>query len=684
MGRGTQTPHRGASGPHPGRTTATHNSDTAPAANDGDPHCTSVPIDQEPKGATPATQAFNKKVKGDLNFDDKDDFYQARKGFIETDDPLTIKDEAGNIVWDLEEYKTFISEDAAADNPDTVNPSLYRNAQLCLINGLFEVVDGIYQVRGYDLSNITFVKGNTGWIVFDPLISAECAKAALNLVNRNLGTRPVVAVIYSHSHIDHFGGAHGVITEEDVKTGKVTVLASEGFVEHAVSENIIAGNVMARRSIYMYGALLPHNAKGGVNSGLGQTVSTGSSGLIVPNDIIRQTGEIRTYDGVKMIFQFTPGTEAPTEMNTYFPDMEALWMAENTTCTMHNILTLRGALVRDALIWASYLTESIELWGKKSKVKFQAHHWPLWGRENIYDYLKKQRDMYKFIHDQSVRLMNKGFIGSEISEQLQLPDVLNKTWTCRGYYGTLSHNSRAVYQRYMGWYNGNPCDLNNLPPEEAAKRYIDYMGGEDVVIAKAQADFDSCDIETNANNYRWVAEVLKHVVFANPDSVKGRALLADTLEQMGYQAESGAWRAEYLQGAHELRNGLPSAEKRAAPDVIKNIEPGMLFDYLGVCLNQEKAAGKVFSITMVYKDLTEIYRLKVENSVLTYTDNGEEPSDVTVVTSRVVLNQVMVGKLDLQDALAANLISIAGSVRILIEFMNMIDRFDMWFNIVTP
>lgn len=686
MVRAARTRNRGGSCPHPGCPSASHNLDTALVANGDDPTPDPTPAIVEPMGPTQATQDFNQKVKNDLNFDDKADFDQANKGFIDTDNPLTIKNENGDIVWDLEEYKTFISDDADADAPDSVNPSLYRNAKLCMINGLFEVIDGIYQVRGYDLSNITFVRGKTGWIVFDPLISAECAKATLDLVNRNLGARPVVAVIYSHSHIDHYGGAHGVISEEDAKTGKVTVLASEGFVEHAVSENVIAGIVMARRSIYMYGALLPRNATGGVNSGLGQTTSTGSSGLIVPNDIIKETGELRTYDGVNMIFQFTPGTEAPTEMNTYFPDMEALWMAENTTCTMHNILTLRGALVRDALKWASYLTESIELWGKKSVVKFQAHHWPLWGRAKIYEYLKKQRDMYKFIHDQSVRLMNKGLIGSEISEQLQLPDALDKTWNCRGYYGTLSHNSRAVYQRYMGWYNGNPSDLNNLPPEEAAKRYIDYMGGEDAVIAKAQADFNCCDINKNPNNYRWVAEVLKHVVFANPDSVDGKSLLASTLEQMRYQAESGAWRAEYLQGAYELRNGIPSSggTETASADTIKNLEPGMLFDYLGVCLNQDKAAGKLFSITIVFKDLSEMYRLKVENSVLTYSDNAEGPSDVTVITSKIVLNQIMVGNLDVQDAIAANLVSIAGNEDTLTDFTDMIDKFEMWFNIVTP
>ena len=403
------------------------------------------------KPATAATIAANQAVQQSLPFNNKEDFANAQKGFIGTPDVLTIKGAKGNMVWDLEAYKTFIGLDKPA--PDTVNPSLWRNAQLNMLNGLFEVTDGIYQVRGYDLSNITFVKTNTGWIVFDPLISPETAKAAYALVTEHLGKRPILAVIYSHSHIDHYGGVRGIVDEADVKSGKVQIIAPEGFTEHAVSENVIAGNAMGRRAVYMYGAVLPRNARGGVNGGLGQTTSSGSSTLILPTLDITKTGQEVDIDGVKMIFQMTPGSEAPAEMNTWFPQKKALWMAENTTNTMHNVLTLRGALVRDPLKWADYIDETIDLWGGEAQVKFQSHHWPEWGNAGIIDYLGKQRDIYKYTHDQSVRLMNMGYTGEEISETIKLPASLENEWSVRGYYGTLRHNSRAVYQRYMGWYD---------------------------------------------------------------------------------------------------------------------------------------------------------------------------------------------------------------------------------------
>ncbi|EKO3978729.1 MBL fold metallo-hydrolase [Vibrio fluvialis] len=631
----------------------------------------------DPKPATQATIDANNAVKQSLPFSDKKDFENAQKGLIAKQDVVTIKNEKGDVVWDLEQYKQYITLNNPA--PDSVNPSLWRNAQLNMINGLFEVTDGIYQVRGYDLSNITFIKGNTGWIVFDPLISQETAKAALDFVNEKLGKRPVVAVVYSHSHIDHFGGVRGIVDEKDVKAGKVKIIASHGFTEHAVSENVIAGNAMGRRAIFMYGALLPRNEFGGVNGGLGQTTSTGIATLIEPTDIIEKTGDEMTVDGVKMVFQYTPGTEAPTEMNTWFPDKKALWMAENSTNTMHNILTLRGAQVRDALKWSGYLQETIEMWGGDVKVKFQSHHWPMWGNADIVEYFKKQRDIYKYTHDQTVRLMNQGYTGEEISEIIKLPKTLENNWSTRGYYGTLRHNSRAVYQRYMGWYDGNPSDLNNLPPTNAAVKYVEYMGGESAAIQKAQADFDK-------GNYRWVAEVLKHVVFANPQSKKGKELLADAYEQLGYQSESGPWRSVYLQGAYELRNGTPSAGgvQTASPDIIKNMPPEMLFDYLAVRILPEKAEGKKFAINLNFTDLDEKYTLYLEDSVLIHTKKQSDKPNVTLTLTKSVLDDVQLGNVTLEKAIANGDIQLKGDKEVFKDFVGMLDRFNFWFNIVTP
>jgi len=637
-----------------------------------------VSTDNKVKPATEATKAANKKVLDSLPFNERSDFEDARRGLIARPDTLTIKDDKGNPVWDLEEYKKYISEDKAA--PDTVNPSLWRNAQLCMEYGLFEVLpDKIYQVRGYDLSNITFIKGNTGWIVYDTLISPETAKAALDLVNQKLGPRPIVTVIHSHSHVDHYGGVRGIINQADVDSGKVKVVAPQAFVEDAVSENVIAGNAMSRRAVYMYGALLPRNAQGGVNGGLGMTVSTGLPTLIIPTDIITTTGQKMTIDGVDLEFQMTPGTEAPTEMNTFFPQFKAMWMAENTTNTMHNLLTLRGAQVRDARIWAKFLDDTIRVYGPNTEIKFQSHHWPMWGRDKIIDYWKKQRDMYKYMHDQSVRLMNEGLVGSEIDEEMQFPPELGNFWPDRGYYGTLKHNTRAVYQRYMGWYDGNPSDLDDLPPQAAAKKYVEYMGGEDAILHKAKKDFDE-------GNYRWTAMVLKHVVFANPDSVNGKNLLADSYEQMGYQAESGPWRSVYLQGAYELRNGVPTAggTDTASPDTINAMPPEMMFDYLAVRLNGPKAAGKKITLNVDFTDLKKQYGLTVENGVLNYADGTIPNADAGLKLTKATMNEIQLGKVKLADAITANNVTVEGNRQSVDEFVGLLDTFQLWFNIVTP
>ncbi|XZG69704.1 alkyl/aryl-sulfatase [Chitinibacteraceae bacterium HSL-7] len=631
----------------------------------------------ESKPATEFTKAANAEVLKELPFSDKQDFEDAQRGFIAKPDTLTIKDAKGNVVWDLEQYKQYIALDKAA--PDSVNPSLWRNAQLNMQYGLFKVTDGIYQVRGFDLSNITFVQGKKGWVVFDPLISPETAKAALDFINQQLGERPVLGVVYSHSHVDHYGGVRGIVNEADVKSGKVKIIAPEHFTEHAVSENVIAGNAMARRAVYMYGALLPRNERGGVNGGLGQTTSTGSPSLLLPNITIKKTGEEVDVDGVKMVFQMTPGTEAPAEMNTWFPQKKALWMAENTTNTMHNILTLRGAQVRDALKWSSFLNETIETWGKDVQVKFQSHHWPKWGNPEINDYFKKQRDVYKYTHDQSVRLMNQGYTGEEISEMIKLPPELNNNWATRGYYGTLRHNSRAVYQRYMGWYNGNPSNLNNLPPADVAKKYVELAGGEAAMIKSARAAFDK-------GEYRWVAEVMKHAVFANPDNSDAKNLLADALEQLGYQAESGPWRSVYLQGAYELRNGVPKAggTQTATPDTIRAMTPDMLFDYLSVRVNPEKAAGKNYAINLNLPDLKQKYTLTMENAVLNYSDKQAAKADVTLTMDKSTLDAIQLKETTLEKAVADGKLKIDGDVATFEDFMRSLDTFNFWFNIVTP
>lgn len=633
-----------------------------------------APISGKP--ATAATKAANAAMLKELPFNDKADFEDAQRGLIAKPETLTIKDANGKVVWDLEAYKKYIGLDKSA--ADTINPSLYRNAQLNMQYGLFKVTDRIYQVRGFDLSNISFIQGDTGWIVIDPLLSVETAKAALDLANEKLGKRPVVAVIYSHSHADHYGGVRGVVNEDDVKSGKVHIYAPEGFTEHAISENVIAGNAMSRRAIYMYGALLPRDERGGVNGGLGQTVSGGTSTLIIPTDLLSKTGTERTVDGIRMVFQMTPGTEAPAEMNTFFPQFKAMWMAENATNTMHNILTLRGAQVRDALKWASYLNETIALYGPATEVKFQSHHWPQWGNAKIIDYWKKQRDLYKYTHDQSVNLMNKGYTGEEISEMIKLPPELENFWPNRGYYGTLRHNSRAVYQRYMGWYDGNPVNLNNLPPVDAAKEYVEYMGGEAAVMKRAKADFDK-------GKYRWTAEVLKQVVFANPNSKAGKELLADSLEQLGYQAESGPWRGVYLMGAYELRHGVPSAGglNTASPDTIRAMPPEMLFEYLAVRLNGPKAAGKKIHLNIDFTDLHKQYGVSVENAVMNY-GTPLRQADVTLTMTKATLDAVQLKEMTMDQAISSGALKIQGNRAAFTEFMGLLDTFPFWFNIVTP
>jgi len=629
------------------------------------------------KPATEATRRANAAMAKQLDFNDKQDFEDAKRGLIARPDTLTIKDANGRVVWDMEAFKTFIGDDKPA--PDTVNPSLWRNAQLNMNYGLFKVTDRIYQVRGFDLSNITFIQGDTGWIVGDPLSTTETAKAAYDLVTEKLGKRPIVAIIYSHSHGDHYGGARGIVDEADVKAGKVKILAPEHFAEEAISENVLAGNAMGRRGIYMYGPMLPRNPTGGVNGGLGQTIPNGTVGLMLPTDTIKATGETRTIDGVQLVFQATPGTEAPAEMNTWLPQFKTMWMAENATHTLHNLLTLRGAQVRNGLVWSKYLDQTINTYGPQIETEFASHHWPMWGNQRIMTFLADQRDLYKYVHDQSVRLMNEGYTGTEIADEIQLPPSLANHWYNRGYYGTVKHNSRAVYQRYMGFFDGNPTTLDQLPPEDAAKKYVEYMGGADAILTRARADFDK-------GQYRWVAEAVKQVVFADPSNTDAKNLLADTYEQLGYQSEAGPWRAIYLTGAEELRVGTPKMPglNLTGPDTVRAMPVDELFDYWGVRLNGPKAAGKNMRLGFNVTDTGKKYTLTVRNGALTDYERPAVNPDASLTMNKSVLDDIQLGTTTLDAAIAKGDIKVEGDKGKVKEFFSLLDVYPFWFDIVTP
>ncbi len=531
--------------------------------------------------ATPATRSINAAVIDALPFDDTEDFALVDRGFIAKPPSSAIRNEAGQVVWDLDQFE-FVE----GAPPESVNPSLWRQAQLNYRYGLYSVADRIYQVRGFDVSNLTVIVGDTGYIVIDPLLTAETAAAAMQFFYEHLPQKPVVAVIYSHSHADHFGGVKGVISQQQVDDGEVRVIASDGFMSYAVSENILAGNVMSRRASYMFGYLLPKDAKGGIGAGLGNAISTGAVTLIAPTELVTETGEELVIDGVRFVFMNTPFAEAPAEMMFYLPQMKAFYAAEEANATLHNVYTMRGAQVRDALLWSRYLHEAIDLIPENAEVLFGAHHWPRWGNDRMVEYLGKQGDAYRYIHDQTLRLANHGYTMDEISEQLELPPELAQAWYNRGYYGTVSHNSRAVYQKYLGFFDGNPANMHPLPPEAAATRYVEFMGGPERLLENARVAYDDGD-------YRWVAEVVNHLVFADPDNEDARQLQADALEQLGYQAESGQWRNFYLTAASELRHGVSegNAVRTTRADIFNALTISELFDYLAVRLNGPAASA---------------------------------------------------------------------------------------------
>ncbi len=604
-------------------------------------------------------------------YDDRQDFADAVRGHIATLTPGVVRNEKGETVWDNDAY-AFLS----GEPPRTVHPSLWRQSSLTARQGLFEVVDGIYQVRGLDLSNVTFVEGATGVIVIDPLISVETAAAAIALYRQNRGDRPVTGVIYTHSHVDHFGGVRGVVEQEDVDSGKVPVIAPDGFLNHAIRENVYTGVAMARRAGYMYGAVLPRNPQGGVGAGLGQTTSTGQVSLIVPTVDITETGQELTVDGVRMVFQLAPGTEAPAEMHFLFPDRRVLCMAENATHTLHNLLTLRGAVVRDPHAWALYLTEAIEMFGDKADVVFSSHHWPTWGAEQVVRYLSLQRDLYAYLHDQTMRLINKGYSGIEIAEMIELPPAIEKAWHAHGYYGSVSHNVKAIYQRYMGWYDGNPARLWQLPPEQAAARYVAWMGGADTVVEKARESMDDGDL-------RWAAQVLDHVVFADPGHAAGRALLADVLERLGYGSENGTWRSSYLSGAMELREGnFGTPVSTSSVDMLNQLTPELFFDAMAVGVDGPAAWDMDQAMRWVFPDHDgATYRSTLKNGVFTYVRDGAGDASLTITVPRSALGALASGSVD--AATSAGLTT-AGDAELLKRFLGVLDPGDPAFNIIEP
>ena len=628
-----------------------------------------------PVAASPQTTASNAAVLKQLPFTDRTDYESVTKGLIA---PFKgqVKDASGKVIWDIQAYD-FLAKDQA---PESVNPSLWRLAQLSAHAGLFEVSPRLYQVRGLDLANMTIIEGDDGLIIIDPLTMAETAKAALDLYYQNRPHKPVVAVIYSHTHVDHFGGVRGVIDEADVKAGKVKVFAPAGFMEHVMSENVYAGNAMSRRAQFQFGSLLPRGEKGQVDAGLGKsTPSGGTVTLIPPTDLIDKALETRTIAGLEVEFQLTPGTEAPAEMNLYLPQLRALCMAENATQMMHNILTPRGAQVRDAKAWAEYLDGSLARYGDKSDVLFAQHNWPTWGGERIRTFLADQRDMYAFLNDRTLHLLNQGLTPLEIADSIKkLPGSLDQKWYTRGYYGSLSFNTRAVYQRYMGFYDGNPANLNPLPPVETAKYTVEAMGGEAAVLEKMLAAMTK-------GEYRWAAQLGNQLLFANPDNGDARKAQAEALEQMGYQSENATWRNMYLTGAMELRNGVPPhAGTSVSVDMVRAMSPQMFFDFLAVRLDSEKAAGHDLTLNWTFEDLNQDFNLTLRNGVLTHRAGLNAQADAGVTMSKATLEQISLKQLDIPTAIQKGLIKLQGNGKKLGELMTSLDTFAPQFNIVTP
>lgn len=626
------------------------------------------------KPASSHTITKQNEVKQALPFANKKDFALAEKGLIVRPEQVEIFNDDGTLAWELGNYQ-FLLEDHAS-----VNPSLLRQARLNYQYGLFKITENIYQVRGYDLSNFTVIKGDTGWIVFDPLLTPATAKAALKLVNDTLGQRPVTGVVYSHAHADHFGGVLGVVTPEQVKQHNIPIIAPSGFMEHAIKENVLAGNVMTRRAIFQYGNVLPKGATGQVDAAIGKGLSIGMFGLIKPTVEIDENERVMIIDGVEMVFINTPGGESPAEMNTYFPKDKAFWAAENVIGTMHNVYTLRGAAARDALAWSKFINEMVYGYGQQAEIIFASHSWPRWGNEDIQTYLKKQRDMYAYLHNETLHLANQGVTINEIHNEINVPDSLQHEWYNRGYHGSYKHNAQGIMNKYLGYFDMNPANLDRLSPADSAPKYVAAMGGEKQVMTLAQEAHDK-------GEYRWGAELLNKLVFAQPNYIPAKRLLANIYEQMGYQAESAGWRNTYLTGAKELRDGvLPTSNiTRPGPSFLQAMDTGLLFDYLAVKVNAKRAESDAFKINFTFTDEGREYLVELSNATLTNIEGVTvQDADLSLTISREDWTLVILKQVALSDLLASGKASFAGDIRILNQLFSLMDEFPFWFNIVTP
>ncbi len=633
-----------------------------------------IPLSGLAQDASEHTKAANAAVIEALPFSDRTDFENANRGFIAPLGTDAIANADGRPVYDIAGMD-FLEGEA----PDTANPSLWRQSQLNHISGLFEVTDGIYQIRNFDLSVMSFIRGETGWIVIDPLISTETAAAGWDLLKREVEDLPVSAVILTHSHADHFGGVKGVISEQEVAERGIPIIAPAGFYDASIGENLIAGNTMSRRASYMFGNLLPKSATGNIGAGLGNGTSSGTITILEPTVDISETPTPMTVDGVEMEFLFTPGAEAPAELMFWLPQHKAMMQAEEINHVMHNLYTLRGAQVRSGDLWAKYLHDVIARYGDKVEISFGSHHWPTWGRDEIVEFWKGQRDTYRYIHDETLRLANRGYTMLEIAEQIELPQGLATQFANRGYYGTISHNAKAQYQLYFGWFSGNPAELHELPPAEEGAKFVEYAGGADAVIEKARADYD-------AGNYRWAATALNHVVFADGDNQAAKTLLADTYTQLGYQAESGPWRNFYLTGAQELRNGVIGgpAPSTGSADMIRGLPIEKYLDYLAMRLNHPKAADADIKLNFELPDVGERFLVEIGNGVMNYTMGiQDDEAGASVTLDRSTLNRINLQQQSFPDAIKAGDVRIDGDPKQLMAFLGLLDSFDFWFDIVT-
>ena len=618
-----------------------------------------------PKPATDYTARSNYDAAALINFDDKSDFERARQGLIASHETGRIELD-GRAVWDCSTHD-FLRTDGPA--PATVHPGLWRQGSLNAVHGLFEVADGVWQVRGYDISNITFLETTNGWFIIDPLTTSSTAAACLDLVNTTLGERPVHTIIYTHSHLDHFGGVLGVTSQEEVDAGNVRIIAPEGFLNEVVKENIIAGPIMARRAHYQFGPLLPPGPLGQVDIGLGQALPLGASYLIPPTETVYETGTELDIDGLRVIFQNTPDAEAPAEMNFFFPEKKLLCMAENCTHTMHNLYPIRGAQTRDALAWSKYIHEALLLWGDETETMFATHHWPRFGNQDVREFLSMQRDVYRWQHDQTRRLANMGYVPDEIAETLHLPEEFQKESHVQGYYGTVSHNTKAVYAKYLGWYDGNPANLNPLPPVESGEKYVEYMGGVEALILKASKAFDDGD-------YRWVAQVMNHAVFAEPNNVSARNLQADTFEQLGYQSESGTWRNAYLTAAQELRHGPLRIPASMGRQIAHAITIEQLFDMVGVRFNPQKFIYGPTRINWHFEDLAEDHVLGIDRSTIHHDPHTvDSEAEAEIVTNRKVIAQILGEQITFDEASQKGELNIKGDKALLKNFFGSLEYF---------